>query len=82
MVCMRDEPGFAKVLLKKRELAGMIGFSPRTVDKFLAAGMPHLRIGKRRVMLVPDEAVAWLKERYGQRRRAPAARAHTEGGAV
>lgn len=41
------------------------GFSRRMVDCWLASGMPHLKIGKRRIRIVVPEADAWLRERYG-----------------
>lgn len=50
-------------------LAG--GFSVRWVDMQLAHGMPHLKIGPRRVRFDLAEVAAWLKERYGQQRRGP-----------
>lgn len=48
------------------------GFSPRHVDNFLAQGMPHLKIGARRVRIIVSEADAWLKSRFGTRRLGPA----------
>ena len=42
-------------------------FSTRHVDNLLAQGMPHLKIGKRRVRILVDEADSWMKERFGTR---------------
>lgn len=53
----------------KKGLAKRWLFSVRQIDNFLAAGMPHMAIGKRRVRIVIAEADAWLRERYGTRRK-------------
>lgn len=45
-------------------------FSVRTIDNFLKAGLPHLKIGTRRVRIVIKEADTWMKEHFGQQRRA------------
>jgi len=47
-------------------LAG--GFSTRWVDDQLRRGMPHLKIGPRRVRFDLEEVREWLKTRYGQQR--------------
>ena len=47
-------------------------FSLRHVDNLLAQGMPHLKIGARRVRIITSEADAWMRARYGVQRRAPA----------
>jgi hypothetical protein len=46
-------------------------FSVRHVDNLLRAGLPHCKVGKRRVRILVDEGDAWMKERFGTR-RAPA----------
>lgn len=47
-------------------------FSARKVDGLLAAGLPHLKIGKRRVRIVVSEADRWMMETFRvQRRGAP-----------
>jgi hypothetical protein len=48
------------------ELAG--GMSVRWVDGQLCKGMPHLKLGPRRVRFDLIEVAAWLKERYGRQR--------------
>jgi hypothetical protein len=46
-------------------------FSLRHIDNLLAKGMPHLKIGSRRVRIIIAEADKWMSEQYGtQRRRA------------
>lgn len=47
-------------------------FSPRHIDNLLAQGLPHLAIGRRRVRIIITEADAWMKEKFGTRRRGPA----------
>ena len=60
----------AQVGVDKTTFAKRWGFSLRTVDNFLAQGMPHLAVGRRRVRIVVMEADAWMQERFGTRRRA------------
>jgi len=55
----------------KRAVAAMLGLSVRTVDNFLANGMPHIKFGARRCRFDMEEVRAWIKEKYGQRRRGP-----------
>jgi hypothetical protein len=42
--------------------------SVRWVDLLLARGLPHLKIGARRVRILIPEADAWMKEQYGTQR--------------
>jgi hypothetical protein len=44
--------------------------STRWVDSLLARGLPHLKIGQRRVRIVIAEADAWMREQFGTQRRA------------
>jgi len=44
-------------------------FSPRHVDNLLKMGLPHCKIGKRRVRILIPEADAWMKARFGTQRR-------------
>jgi hypothetical protein len=53
----------------KRGYGARVGFSPRMIDKLLAAGMPHLKIGERRVRIIIADADAWLRDQYSTRRR-------------
>jgi len=53
-----DKPGYAARWL----------FSPRHIDNLIAQGLPHLKIGQRRVRIVVADADAWMKDRYGTRR--------------
>jgi len=45
-------------------------FSPRHVDNLIALGLPHLKIGARRVRIIVTEADAWMRERFSTQRRA------------
>lgn len=47
-------------------------FSPRHIDNLIALGLPHLKIGARRVRIIIEEADAWMRERFGTQRRGPA----------
>jgi hypothetical protein len=72
-------PGQTKVadntdnIVDKRGFAARWKFSPRHVDNFLAAGLPHLKVGSRRVRILIDEADAWMKSRFGTQRNGPLA---------
>ena len=50
------------------EMAG--GFSKRWVDDQLALGMPHLKLGQRRVRFDLAEVREWLRQKYHVQRRA------------
>ncbi len=56
----------------KRGYARRWQFSVRTVDNLLREGLPHIKYGMRRVRIVIPEADDWMKQRFGQQRRAPA----------
>ena len=56
----------------KRGYGQRWGFSPRHVDNLLAQGLPHLKIGTRRVRIFVSEADAWMKDRFATQRRGPA----------
>jgi hypothetical protein len=59
----------------KRGYGERWNFSKRHIDNFLADGMPHLKIGKRRVRIIVAEADEWMRKKYGvQRRSQPAKR--------
>jgi hypothetical protein len=53
----------------KRGYAKRWQFSPRHVDNLIARGLPHLKIGKRRVRILIDEADSWMRQSYGTQRR-------------
>ncbi len=42
--------------------------SVRSVDNWLEMGLPHFKIGKRRVRISVREADAWMRQRFGQER--------------
>jgi hypothetical protein len=43
--------------------------STRWVDLLLARGLPHLKIGERRVRIIIPEADAWMREQFSTQRR-------------
>jgi predicted DNA-binding transcriptional regulator AlpA len=53
----------------KKDVARMLQMSVRSVDNFLAAGLPHVKISSRRVRFDLPECRQWFKERFGQQRR-------------
>ena len=67
-------PKLAADITDKRRYAQRWLFSRRQIDNFLSQGMPHCKIGERRVRIVIAEADAWMRERFGTRRRGPAKR--------
>lgn len=52
----------------KKGFATRWGFSPRHIDNLMTEGLPHLKIGRRRVRIVVEEADRWMKEKFGVRR--------------
>lgn len=66
---VRDGAGPA--FLTKKEVARLLGFSPRHVCTLMRAGLPHLRFGNRRTRFDAGEVVAWCKKEFGVRRRGP-----------
>jgi hypothetical protein len=45
------------------------GFSKRKVSGLLAQGLPHLKIGSRRVRIFISEADAWMRTQFASQRR-------------
>ena len=54
----------------KRDVAAMVQMSVRSVDNFLRAGCPHLKLGKRRVRFDLPETRQWLADNFRVQRRA------------
>ena len=46
--------------------------SPRWIDGLLAKGLPHMKIGARRVRISIPEADEWMHAQFGQQRRGAA----------
>jgi hypothetical protein len=46
-------------------------FSTRHIDNLISQGLPHLKIGERRVRIIVSEADEWMKIRFGTQRRGP-----------
>lgn len=61
----------AEVVTDKKGFAARWHFSVRHVDNLLAQGMPHLKIGERRIRIITAEGDAWMKERFWTRRNGP-----------
>ena len=69
---LNDESKIAATIPRytdKREIAALLKLSVRSVDNLLAAGCPHLKLGKRRVRFDIDEVRSWLSETYRMQRR-------------
>ncbi len=54
----------------KDDVAAMLQMSRRTVDNLIRAGMPCLKLGKRRCRFDLDEVRLWLAEKFRVQRRA------------
>ena len=54
----------------KRDVAAMLQMSVRSVDNFVAAGCPHLRVSSRRLRFDMGEVRAWLADNFRCQRRA------------
>lgn len=75
--CKQPEPATGDLKLAetenliadKRQYAARWKFSVRKIDDLLARGLPHLKIGARRVRILIPEADAWMRERFGMQRR-------------
>lgn len=63
---------FATGITDKDGYAARWGFSRRTIDNLLARGLPHLKIGARRVRIIIAEADQWMREQFGTQRLGPA----------
>ena len=59
----------ADTITDKKGYAQRWSFSVRKIDNLLAAGLPHLAIGKRRVRICVGEADLWMKEQFHTQRR-------------
>jgi predicted DNA-binding transcriptional regulator AlpA len=52
-------------LADKRRVAAYANLSVRTIDNLMAEGLPHLKIGRRRVRFDLPEVSTWLRQKYG-----------------
>jgi phage terminase Nu1 subunit (DNA packaging protein) len=53
----------------KRDVAAMLKMSVRSVDNYIAAGCPVIKLSPRRCRFDLAEVRAWFKRQYGQQRR-------------
>lgn len=52
----------------KRDVAAMLQMSIRSVDNYMADGMPHLKFGKRRCRFDLPAVREWVLAQYGVQR--------------
>lgn len=52
----------------KQDVANMLGICRRSVDNLMARGLPHLKLGVRKVRFDLAEVADWAKRTYGQKR--------------
>lgn len=62
-------PAQASPYTDKRGYAKRWQFSTRKCDDLIANGLPHLKIGKRRVRICIPEADAWMQQQFRTQRR-------------
>jgi predicted DNA-binding transcriptional regulator AlpA len=55
-------------LRDKNDIAAMCKISSRSVSNYMEKGMPHLRLGSRRVRFIESDVLAWLKTNCGCQR--------------
>jgi hypothetical protein len=63
-----EQSNIASEITDKRGFAARWKFSVRHIDNLLMQGMPHCKIGKRRVRIFITEGDRWMVEQYGVRR--------------
>jgi len=71
MIDTATGPNTTPEITDKRGYAARWRFSVRHMDNLLAQGLPHLKIGLRRVRIIVAEADRWMVERFGTRRLGP-----------
>ena len=69
----------ATEITDKRGDARRWQLSPRHIDNLIAQGLPHCKIGARRVRIIVEDADAWMVKQFAIQRRA-AARVAADGG--
>jgi hypothetical protein len=65
-----NQTSLASPFTDKRGYAGRWQGSTRWVDDLIARGMPHLKIGSRRVRICIADADAWMRTQFYVQRRA------------
>jgi phage terminase Nu1 subunit (DNA packaging protein) len=50
--------------LNKKGIAELFGVVPRTIERLMAQGLPHLKINKRLTRFNPVACRKWMDERY------------------
>lgn len=65
---------FTAEITDKRGFAARWHFSVRFLDSLISQGLPHVKVGQRRVRIVTVEGDRWMKERFGTQRRGSANR--------
>jgi hypothetical protein len=51
-------------LLKKRDIASLLKMNVRTVSRYMAIGLPHLKLNSHATRFVYADVLAWLKENF------------------
>ena len=48
----------------KKDVAALIGMSPRSVDLYMQRGMPHLKLTARKTRFDLEEVAQWFKAQF------------------
>lgn len=56
-------------LIEKPQVAKLLHCGKRTVDNYMAQGMPHQKPSPRKVTFDAAEVLKWYKQKYGQQLR-------------
>ena len=63
-----NEATSAANITDKKGYAARWKFSVRKVDDLLQSGLPHLKIGERRVRIIVPQADRWMEEKFSRQR--------------
>ncbi len=63
------QTSLASPFTDKRGFGQRWQFSTRKVDNLIASGLPHLKIGSRRIRICVAEADAWMQDQFRTQRR-------------
>lgn len=50
--------------LTKKDVAELLQLQSRTVDRYMRAGLPHLKLGSRRVRFKREDVIDWVDRKF------------------
>lgn len=66
-----NEVTTVKPLVVKWQIAKVLTCSKRTIDNYMAEGLPHQKPSPRKVTFDTEEVLKWYKNKFGQQIRKP-----------